>query len=237
MENDYFKVIILSYNGIAKLLNLASKSDFVTLDIKNQSLNLINNFSECIFTIKLPLIAPIIKEEENLNNYISRYIKPSPYIIILIQAGQSVLGYYENKELLKHKVIRKYMIRKKQGKAQIYYGKKSSVGARLRLSQSIKFFEEITSKLNEWNIKNNIEKILLSCPKRLLAYWFKSKNKPIFNKNDARLCKIPLYVNTPNLKELKKINYKLNHGELKIFSEDYYKYIDVNLEQSLYNDH
>lgn len=47
--------------------------------------------------------------------------KPGKHLVLLIQAGSAALGIWDNLELMEHKVITKYMIRKKRGKAQMTY--------------------------------------------------------------------------------------------------------------------
>jgi hypothetical protein len=144
--------------------------------------------------------------------------KPKPYLIILIRAGNAVLGYFEDGKNKYHKVIRKYMVRKKQGKAQIKYlhkKGKSKLGSRIRLAQTKKFFNEINEKIEEWNINDKIENIFFYCPIRLWSLLFNTKSKPIFHKKDKRLVKIPLDIKIPNIKQLKRADYYIKSGYIK----------------------
>ncbi len=68
------------------------------------------------------------------------------YVILLIQSGSCAMGYFEDGFNLEHKVFRSYMVRKKQGKSQIKYLKtkgKSRAGSRVRLAETLEFFENI----------------------------------------------------------------------------------------------
>ncbi|MCB0738876.1 MAG: hypothetical protein KDC92_15310, partial [Bacteroidetes bacterium] len=59
-------------------------------------------------------------------------------LLVLMQAGEAVLGMVQNREMVAQKRIRKYMVRKKQGKAQITHLNqkgKSRAGSRIRLKQ------------------------------------------------------------------------------------------------------
>ncbi len=132
------------------------------------------------------------------------------YAIILIQAGAAALGQYETKELKNHRVIKKYMVRKKQGKAQIKHlasKGKSRLGSRIRLQNSVRFFEEINDILTEWDITSTSETILLSLPKNLKNLLFTSRTPTPFDKKDQRIRKIPVDVKVPSYKELLHINW------------------------------
>jgi len=140
------------------------------------------------------------------------------YLIILIQAGAAALGYYENGKLLKHKVIRKYMIRKSQGTSQIKHLKtrgKSRLGSRIRLRNSVLFFKEINETLTESDIVLQSETILLSLPINLIHPLFTTDVPVPFERNDPRVKKIPIDVKTPNLKELGHIHWLVSRGLLK----------------------
>jgi hypothetical protein len=172
---------------------------------------------------RLSCILPPLFPEPEINEPLSDYIKkvpevPPSYIIFLVQAGAAAFGCFEKGEVTRHKTLTKYMVRKKQGKSQLTYLRqkgKSRAGSRIRLRESMEFFEEINSKLIDW--KENIRKasvIFYSCPIRLTNELYLAKQKPPFERQDKRLKKIPFHVKTPNHKELIHINYLLNSGYL-----------------------
>ncbi len=203
-----------SYNFLEKIIS--DSNNPIKIDKVHHSIFLYDKESDNEVEFKLPLLFPEIKEKEDLLSYFNRIpIKQEPYLIILIRAGNSALAYFDyDAKLIHHKVIRKYMVRKKQGKAQITHLKtkgKSRLGSRIRLQQTIQFFEEINEKLNEWEIIKT-KNIFYACPVRLWGYVFKSKVKTPFQKDDNRLIKIPLTIRTPNSKELKKVNYHIQSG-------------------------
>jgi hypothetical protein len=140
------------------------------------------------------------------------------YTIVLIQAGAAAIGYYKNSELAKHKVIKKYMIRKSQGTSQIKYLKskgKSRLGSRIRLKNSALFFEEINKTLTDWNIVLQSETILLSLPINLIHLLYTANVSVPFEKKDQRVKKIPIDVNVPCLKELGRIHWLVSRGRLE----------------------
>lgn len=132
------------------------------------------------------------------------------YAIVLIQAGAAALGHWERQELKNHKVIKKYMVRKKQGKAQIKHlasKGKSRLGSRIRLQNSVNFFEEINEILTLWDISSKSETILMSLPINLKNLLFTSKITTPFEKKDQRIKKVPIDVRVPSYKELLHVNW------------------------------
>lgn len=141
------------------------------------------------------------------------------YLLILIQAGAAALGLFEAGELVRHKVVRKYMVRQKQGKAQLTYLKrkgKSRAGSRIRLRESAEFFEEINAKLSEWwEAIAAVEYIFISCPVRLAAEWWRSTLVPPLQRSDPRVGKVPFDVKPPRLAELQRIHFLLASAQLQ----------------------
>ena len=176
------------------------------------------NLDSKSFTFSFPHILPHIKEDHFLDQIQRLNKKPDDFLILLIQAGYASLGYVREGKLVLHKGIQKYMVRKKRGKSQLTYLNqkgKSRMGSRIRLRESIEFFEEINQKLIDWSgelIK--AKNLFYSCPIRLWPYLFKSKVKCPMQKNDIRWKKIPYDVHIPKLKELKRILFLIKSGKL-----------------------
>ncbi|WP_068840199.1 hypothetical protein [Pontibacter akesuensis] len=142
---------------------------------------------------------------------------PLNYVILLIQSGYCALGYFEDGVNLDHKVFRSYMVRKKQGKSQIKYLKtkgKSRSGSRVRLGETLEFFENINERLQTYSEEYEVQCIAISCSKTLLPYLFSSKVATPFDKHDPRLYKIPKHVHTPIYDVLLDTNKFLLRGEL-----------------------
>ena len=193
-----------------------------------------NREGEKILDFRLPLTFPTLpkKDDEEDSLCISDYsdkipFLPQPYLLILIQAGAASLGYFEEGELVYHKVITAYMVRKKQGKAQIKHLQtkgKSRLGSRIRLQNTVLFFEKINAKLKEWHQKSaifdKVERIGQSGSPDLWHLFYTSKEEAPFQKDDVRLRKIPLTVHIPNFEELQRVNLWVNRGELTTYKDD-----------------
>ena len=126
--------------------------------------------------------------------------------IILIQAGHAALAVVDGTKVLKSKVIRKYMVRKTQGKSQLSHLEskgKSRLGSRIRLAQTKAFFEEINQCLEVYEKSYDLNSLYLSCSHKLKGVWMQS-NPPV-SKSDNRWHKIPYHVGRPNLKEIKRV--------------------------------
>lgn len=163
--------------------------------------------------IKLPLIVDRHIEEKG----IAIQKEPEKYLFILIRAGATALGFFENGELRLHKVIKTYMVRKKQGKSQLTHLKtkgKSKLGSRIRLRNSDTFFENISIKIDEWEINDYAQKIFIYCPVALKQFFYGTDVKLPFDKNDPRIVKIPIDIRTPDFEELIKTEKRLHYGEI-----------------------
>ncbi|HAA55507.1 MAG TPA: hypothetical protein DCE42_12170 [Myxococcales bacterium] len=163
---------------------------------------------------------------ESFSQYVERLPQGiPPHIILLIQAGNAALGYIEDGDILHHKVIRKYMVRKKQGKAQVTHLNqkgKSRLGSRIRLANTKAFFEEIHDKLVEWDVVDNADIILYSCPTKLWSLLYDAKTTLAWQREDPRLQKIPTHVHTPNFDELQRIQTLSTQATLDIYTPALY---------------
>lgn len=171
---------------------------------------LLNDSGDKEITIHLPWLLPSFDSIIQLLTFLeTKSYRNVHYLIILIQAGYGALGKCETGKLIEHRLIRKYMVRKKQGKAQITYlhkKGKSRAGSRIRLAQTIQFFEELNQQINNWIEQISQDRLLISCSPRLWGLLFKSKIKPEFEKKDKRLFKIPVDVKIPDYNELLRIH-------------------------------
>ncbi|MGV3503273.1 MAG: hypothetical protein ACO1O1_06160 [Adhaeribacter sp.] len=139
------------------------------------------------------------------------------YVLLLIQAGNCAMGYFEDGRNLDHKVFRAYMVRKKQGVSQVKYLKtkgKSRAGSRVRLGETEEFFENINQRLQQYFTGQPIDRIALSCSKTLLPFLYSARVATPFDKRDPRLFKIPRHVHTPIYEVLLDTHKYLMKGEL-----------------------
>mgnify|MGYP000032384204 CR=1 FL=1 len=187
-----------------------------------------------LFDLRLPLLCNSPQKAKSLPEYLEELQGEDiqHYVLLMMQAGQASLGSFVDGELTKHKVIRKYMVRKKQGKAQLNHLNtkgKSRQGSRIRLRESLEFFVELNQKMKDWQALPEAEAIFYSASPQLWPYLFESTESCPFAKDDPRLRKVPVDVNVPNLAELKRINWSLSQGQLLLFE----KGIQVEIEKAL----
>ncbi|WP_162426010.1 hypothetical protein [Pontibacter pudoricolor] len=197
-------------------------------DPEKHRLILLDEAGNNLLFFRLPLTLPPPSKEQTI-------AKPQVnYVILLIQSGNCALGYFENGVNRDHKVFRSYMVRKKQGKSQIKYLKtkgKSRAGSRVRLGETIEFFENINGRLQEYFEDHQVQRIAISCSKTLLPYLFSSKVETPFDKNDPRLYKIPKHIHTPIYEVLLDANRFLQRGEL-IYEEAQQPIVDSLLQKA-----
>ena len=135
--------------------------------------------------------------------------------LLLVQAGASAVGIWDDDELIRHKVIKKYVVRGK-GRAQTLHLKtrgKSRYGSRLRLQNARAQLEETNQKLQDWwDELGEPERIVASCPVRTWPELFKAEPPPPFEKNDPRLRRAGLDVRIPSFEELLRVRSLLYRG-------------------------
>ena len=137
------------------------------------------------------------------------------HILLLIQAGQTAMGFWKGGELVHHKVIRKYVVRGK-GRAQPLHLKtrgKSRYGSRLRLREAQDQLLETVALLSAWlEESTEVPAVHYSCPVRLWADLFRTDPPPSLPKSEA--FRIPHHVHRPNHAELLRVHRLLSQGEL-----------------------
>ncbi|MFK7925653.1 MAG: hypothetical protein AB8H47_27130 [Bacteroidia bacterium] len=190
----------------------------VELDHKRHRILSLGPLREVYWEFRLPLPFPAIQTEESLDDYLDRVPEwIPPYMIVLIQAGAAAIGHFEDGEVVHHKAIKKYMKRHKRGKSQISYLNtrgKSKAGSRVRLANTVRFFEEINERTTPWIKELEPERILYSCSAQLWGMLFQAKTPPAFDKKDKRLIKVPLDVNIPDFEEMLRVNEIVIEGVL-----------------------
>ncbi|GAB2610954.1 hypothetical protein [Belliella aquatica] len=141
------------------------------------------------------------------------------YVLIMIRSGIASVGFFENYVNHQHKVFRAYMTRKKQGKSQIKHLKtkgKSRAGSRIRLQETLEFFESINHRIQEHFDEFRIDKIGISCSETLIPYFYGGKVPTPFDKQDERIFKIPKHIQNPTFEELTEVNKFLMQSEIRI---------------------
>ena len=143
----------------------------------------------------------------------------SNYLLILVRSGLAAVGMVQDGELLHHKVFRAYMVRKMQGKSQIKYLKtkgKSRAGSRVRLGESLEFFQNIGQRVNEHLKTYPVDQVGLSISKTLLPYFFNDNPGLDLDKKDPRIFKVPKHVGPPTLDTLNATKDFLEKNEWQV---------------------
>ncbi len=198
------------------------KSLGVTHDPSNNKLT-VHDHEKNIITLRYPAAWGPYPQSIQLNQLANHLTEdPSTILIVLIHAGYAAIGTLIDNQLAATKMIRKYMVRKTQGKAQLTYLNtkgKSRLGSRIRLSRSIEFFQEINQEMDRhinWEIP---ERIIYSASPRIWSMIFQSQISCPFEKDDPRLLKLSMHVHRPNREELERVGHWTNLGNIVIQSE------------------
>lgn len=141
---------------------------------------------------------------------ISHYEQKKYYSIMVIRAGEAIIAACYNNEIIEYKLIKKYMVRKTQGKAQYKFLKqkgKSRLGSRIRLQQTEKFFTEINTVIEKFENNYKIERIFLSCTPNLLGTWRTAGSSLI--REDHRIEKLGLSLSEVSHWQLKNLVKRL----------------------------
>ncbi|MHA2304623.1 MAG: hypothetical protein ACXACU_04455 [Candidatus Hodarchaeales archaeon] len=216
----------LSYSDVIKFLKIIKPySGEFSFHPEKREVHYVNENLNFYFNLRIPVLFLSLNQNEIKLNKFPQICEEEPnYLVLLIRAGHSALGTVENDEITRHKVVTKYMVRKKQGKSQLTYlttKGKARGGAKLRLAKSIEFFQEIRQKIYEWKeIIDKLDLIFYQSSPRLWNGLFKTKSKiPIaFSSTDARLRRIPITTYKPTFKEIRRVKYNLSKGNLGVKS-------------------
>lgn len=182
-----------------------------------------DNQNQKVMKLIVPIVFPQVAESS-----FAAYVQGLPpaaddIIVVLIQAGEACLGRVLGNELVTHKLIRKYMVRKSQGKAQIQHLKtkgKSRAGSRIRLAQTVKFFEEINEHLTLWFEEEKPDRVAYHIPTTMKSLWYESKVPPPFKKEDPLLRKTYWDVQKPRREEIIRSIRRMNWARITIFDPE-----------------
>ena len=178
-----------------------------------------------VLKFSLPVLYQVPESNQDLEAFMaSSWLKPQEVLHVQIQAGEAAIGWATDRELAFYKVIRKYMTRKKQGKTQLSHLKtkgKSRAGSRIRLAQSVKFFEEINAKMEEWLESNTPDIIVLGVSQTLWPFWKESKVAIPFLLDDPCIRSANWDIGLPRKESLKKAIWHSHSGKIHIFDPNF----------------
>ena len=139
------------------------------------------------------------------------------YCLTLVRAGQAAVGYFHQGNLLDHKVFRGYLVRQKQGKSQFKYLKtkgKSRAGSRIRLEETLLFFNEINERLQVYAKQYPLNFWGLGCAKTMWPLLFDGEVKPPFTSKSYELIELPYPFAKGSYEELQALELRLQQFHL-----------------------
>ncbi len=140
--------------------------------------------------------------------------------VLLVRAGATAIGLWDDDELIAHKVIKKYVVRG-SGRAQSTHLKtkgKSRYGSRLRLQNHKRHLEETCERaVDWWESHGAFQRVLYSAPVRLWAELQSVTPELPFDPDSAT--RIPLHVHDPTFEELKRVRRLLARGRIAPIEE------------------
>lgn len=216
------------HTSLEVLQKVMDSSHPFTYNFERHRITLLDKQDNELIHLRLPIVVPPLASKTLVNSKVN-------YVIVLIQSGNCAMGYFEDGENFDHKVFRSYMIRKKQGTSQVKYLKtkgKSRAGSRVRLGETVEFFENINERLQEYFQEYEIHRIAMSCSKILIPYLYHSKVTTPFDKRDERIFKIPKHIHTPIYDVMMDVNKFLLKGEL-IYEDEHQDLVDQIIDQEL----
>lgn len=170
-----------------------------------------------------PLMQPVPEPCVDVAQFLASLEHTHRDLVLLLQAGAAALATIQEGEIVEHKCVKAYMVRKKQGKSQLTYLKtkgKSRAGSRLRLRNATRFLDDVSARLDAWWSAAACRSIFFSVPVRLRHELFNADPAPPLAWPDPRWVRIPLHVNVPSFNELQQIVAALHRGELRELPSD-----------------
>lgn len=171
-------------------------------------------------SLRLPLLAPRAAPGEAIGAYAERLPGPEERIVVLLlQAGAMAFGCWRGAALLRHKAVRRYVVRG-HGKAQPLHRKtvgKSRYGARLRLQNWRRLLAETSERLHAcWRELGPPDRIFTAIPVRVFSDFAAATPPPPFRGDDPRVERVPMHVHRPDFAELQRVHRWLGHGRLEL---------------------
>lgn len=165
-----------------------------------------------------PCLLPPPLPGETPRDYVQR-IDPAVgrHVVLLVRAAGTALGYWDGAELLRHKAIRKYVVRG-NGKAQpthLATKGKSRYGSRLRLQNWKRLLSETNARLRDWwDELGAPARVHVSVPVRVFTDLLAADPAPPFTRD--QVARIPLHVHRPDHAELLRVRRWLASGGVEL---------------------
>ncbi|HEU4418665.1 MAG TPA: hypothetical protein VFT55_06975 [Planctomycetota bacterium] len=171
-------------------------------------------------SLHVPLLAPRLAPGDAIADYRARLPgAPETAVVLLLQAGAMAFGCWHGDELLRHKAVRKYVVRG-HGRAQPLHRKtagKSRYGSRLRLQNWQRLLVETNERLRDcWRELGPPDRVFVAIPVRVWSDLAATDPPPPFARSDANVQRVPMHVHRPDFAELQRVHGGLAHGRLEL---------------------
>ncbi|KAI8874322.1 hypothetical protein GQ42DRAFT_159897 [Ramicandelaber brevisporus] len=156
--------------------------------------------------------------------------KPALWTIMLIGSGYFAGAIYNlyTHEMVAHKTLKRYTVRKKQGKAQYSVGAAGSAGSRLRMEQDKRLREDIEKLMVAWKgyiadsshiflrVSEHYRQTVLRFPSdRRGSPAAEDARSHLINSDDPRIRSIPFTVKKGSLDEVRRVYKELQTVRLR----------------------
>lgn len=198
---------LLTLNDVSRLLEQARTEGWLVSYLPQKHQLLIEKGTNWLAKLFLPWTSSWDTEQGIGTN------PDAHFSVVLVRAGQAVVGYFHQGQLIDHKVMRAYMVRQKQGKSQFKYLKtkgKSRSGSRIRLTETLLFFNEINQRLRSYDTQYPMDFWGLSIGKTLWPLLFDAEIAPPFTAKTPQLIELPYHIAQGSFEELQEIGKRLN---------------------------
>jgi hypothetical protein len=170
--------------------------------------------------LRLPLAAERARPHEPAASYLARAgTGLSRQCVLLLRAGSAAVGYWDGGELVRHRVIRKYVVRGR-GKAQPTHLRtrgKSRYGSRLRLQNWKRLLAETNALLRSlWDEFGPPARLFVAVPVRAFAELLAAAPPPPFARDSELLQRVPMHVHEPSFAELARVRAWLLRGRVEL---------------------
>ena len=150
--------------------------------------------------VRLPLVVPDLSPETELDAVLDHLDAPlGRQLLVLVQAGATALGLWEDDELVAHKVLKTYVIRG-HGKAQPKH-----------LETRGKSREGTAARVAQWRREHGpFSRVFLSCPTRAQADFLPGLAPSLEGAGEP--VRVPYDVRRPSYAEVLRVRSRLEHG-------------------------
>ncbi|XP_076858232.1 tRNA endonuclease ANKZF1 [Brachyhypopomus gauderio] len=153
-----------------------------------------------------------VEGDENVVDSLLKVSDKTVWVILMTGGGHFAGAVFQGKEILQHKTFHRYTVRAKRGTAQGLRDAQNrghtpkSAGSTLRRHNEAALIKDIQDLLKNWtNYLKSASTIFLRAPKAARSVFFGGREAPL-EKNDTRVCSLPLATRRSTFREIKRVH-------------------------------